>query len=272
MNTKDIKIVVFSDLDGTLLDEKYDYQRSKPIIGQLLFLNVSIVLCSSKTKAEIEFYRKELGIDDPFISENGSAIFIPRGYFQFDYSFTRQTKKYNVIELGTAYSVVRKKLDKVKKSIGAKIVGFGDMTEEEIAEDSGLPLELAKLAKKRHYDEPFRMMEGNGNKVLNSIVAEGLRYTKGGKYFHITGNSDKGKAAGILKGLYARGFSELVTFGLGDSPNDLSMLEVVDVPIPVRETSCETKFSVVWKELFDRIREVMSPFPKSLSQKVEGCE
>lgn len=272
MNTKDIKIVIFSDLDGTLLDKKYDYQRSKPIIGQLLFLNVSIVLCSSKTKAEIEFYRKELGIDDPFISENGSAIFIPRGYFQFDYPFTRQTQEYNVVELGTTYSVAREKLGKVKRSSAAKIIGFGDMTKEELAEDSGLPLALARLAKRRQYDEPFRIMEGNENEVLDSIVAEGLRYAKGGTYIHIMGNSDKGKAAAILKGLYARGFSELVTFGLGDSPNDLSMLEVVDVPILVRETSCETKFCVVWKELFNRICEVMSPFPKSLSEKVGGCE
>lgn len=235
MNSKETKIVIFSDLDGTLLDENYDFKKSKPVIGKLLVLNVPIVFCSSKTEAEIEFYRKELGITDPFISENGSAIFIPLGYFQFDYSFTRQTEKYNVIELGTSYSIVREKLDEVKKRSGAKIVGFGDMTEEKIAEDSGLPLELAKLAKRRHYDEPFRIMEGSENEVLDSIVAVGLRYTKGGRYFHIMGNSDKGKAAGILKDLYARGFSELVTYGLGNSPNDLSMLEVVDVPILVRE-------------------------------------
>jgi len=273
LNSKEAKIVVFSDLDGTLLDENYDFQKSKPVIDQLLGLKVPIVFCSSKTEAEIEFYRKKLGIADPFISENGSAIFIPRGYFQFNYSFTRQTEKYNVIELGTDYSVVREKLDKVKKSVGVKIVGFGDMTEEEIAEDSGLPLRLARLAKRRQFDEPFRIMEGNEKEVLDSLVAEGLRYTKGGRYFHVMGDNDKGKAATILKGLYARGFSELVTFGLGDGPNDLSMLEVVDVPILVRrEASCETKFCVIWRELFNRICEILSPIPKSPSQKVGRCE
>ena len=269
MNSKEAKIVIFSDLDGALLNENYDFQTSKQIIDQLLVLNVSIVFCSSKTEAEIEFYRKELGIDDPFISENGSAIFIPRGYFQFDYSFTRQTEKYNIIELGTAYSVVREKLDKVTKSVGAKIVGFGDMTEEEIAKDSGLPLELAKLAKTRHYDEPFRVIEGNGNEVLDSIVAEGLRYTKGGRYFHIMGNSDKGKAAGILKDLYAKGFSELVTFGLGDSPNDASMLEVVDVPILLRKTRRETECYTVWTDVLNKICDALSS--KTTRQKDECC-
>jgi len=255
LNSKEANIMVFSDLDGTLLDERYDFQKSKPIIDQLLVLNVPIVFCSSKTEAEIEFYRKELGIRDPFISENGSAIFIPRGYFQFDYSFTRQTEKYNVIELGTAYSVIRKKLDRVKKSVGAKIVGFGDMTEEEIAEDSGLPLELAKLARRRHYDEPFRVIAGSEKEVINAIMKEGFNYTKGGRYFHIMGKTDKGTAVTLLKNLYTKRFGKLVTYGLGDSPNDLTMLEVVDMPICIGKTDGRTKGSNVWEEVLSQIRE-----------------
>jgi len=258
LNSKEANIVVFSDLDGTLLDERYDFQKSKPIIDQLLVLNVPIVFCSSKTEAEIEFYRKELGIRDPFISENGSAIFIPRGYFQFDYSFTRQTEKYNIIELGTAYSVVREKLEKVKKGSVAKIVGFGDMTEEEIAEDSGLPLELAKLAKRRQYDEPFRIVEGNENEVLDAITKEGLHAIKGGRYFHIMGKSDKGNAVAILKGLYAKGFGEIIAYGIGDSPNDLSMLENVDIPISVRETNRENERYTIWTELLEKIRAALN--------------
>lgn len=258
MNNKAAKIVVFTDLDGTLLDESYDYQKAKSFIDQLLVLDVPIVFCSSKTRDEIEFYRKELGIGDPFISENGSAIFIPRGYFQFDYSFTRKTEKYNVIELGTDYSVIREKLDRVKKSVGAKIVGFGDMTEEEIAEDSGLPLELAKLSKRRHYDEPFRILEGIENEVLDAITKEGLHAMRGGRYFHIMGKTDKGNAVAFLKGLYAKGFGEIVAYGIGDSPNDFPMLDVVDVPILVRKTSRETKCYTVWTDVLSKIRDTLS--------------
>ena len=259
MNSKEAKIVIFSDLDGTLLDEKYEYQKSKPIISQLLVLNVPIVFCSSKTKTEIEFYRKEMGINDPFISENGSAIFIPRGYFQFDYSFTRQTPKYNLIELGTAYSTVRETLEKVSKRSATKIIGFGDMTVDEIANDCGLPPKLARLAKRRRYDEPFRIIAGSEKEVLNLIIKEGFNYTKGGRYFHIMGKTDKGTAVTLLKDLYAKRFSKLVTYGLGDSPNDLSMLEVVDIPILVKETSRETKCLAVWAEVLNQIWEAMSP-------------
>ena len=145
MKDKEIKTVIFTDLDGSLLNEKYDFQDVKPIIERLVASGVPIVFCSSKTRAEIEFYRKKMGINDPFISESGAAVFIPRGYFQFNYAYTRQADSYDVIELGAAYSIIRKKLVGVKIKSASKIIGFGDMTKEEIAKDSGLPLELAKL-------------------------------------------------------------------------------------------------------------------------------
>jgi mannosyl-3-phosphoglycerate phosphatase len=254
LNNKTIKIVLFADLDGTLLDEKYSYQNVKPVIDQLLILNTAIVFCSSKTRAEIEFYRRKMCINDPFISENGSAIFIPRGYFQFNYSFTRQTHKYDVIEIGAAYSTVRETLEKVKERSAAKIIGFGDMTEKEIAEDSGLPLELAKLAKRREYDEPFRIIKGNEKEILDAITKENCRCIKGGRYFHMSGNTDKGKAVSILKNLYAKRFHELITYGVGDSQNDLPMLEKVDVPIFVGKTREEYKREAAWKNILNQIR------------------
>jgi mannosyl-3-phosphoglycerate phosphatase len=253
LKNKESRTVIFTDLDGSLLNERFDFQDVKPIIKRLLSSGVPIVFCSSKTRAEIEFYRKKMGINDPFISESGAAIFIPRGYFQFNYAYTRQADSYDVIELGVAYSIIRKKLVGVKIKSDSKIIGFGDMTEEEIAKDSGLPLELAKLAKQREYDEPFRIVEGNEKEILNMISEQGLRCTHGGRYFHLMGNSDKGKAVAVLKGLYSGRFGEVKTLGIGDSLNDLPMLKVVDTLIFVRETNRKRARCAVWKEILNQI-------------------
>jgi mannosyl-3-phosphoglycerate phosphatase len=156
--------------------------------------------------------------------------------------------------LGAAYAIVREKLELAKKKSATKIIGFGDMTEEEIAEDSGLPLELARLAKRREYDEPFRIIEGEEKDISDIIIEEGFRYTKGEKYFHMLGNTNKGKAAAILKGLYVKRFRKLITYGIGDSPNDLPMLEMVDRPIFVRKTSREYNRETVWKNLLNQTR------------------
>jgi Predicted hydrolase (HAD superfamily) len=110
------KIIIFSDLDGTILDETYSFKETQPTIQKLQALNAAIVLNSSKTKAEIEYYRAKLSINDPFISENGSAIFIPKNHFKTHYKFSRETSQYNIIELGIPYSTLRKKLKTIKKS------------------------------------------------------------------------------------------------------------------------------------------------------------
>ena len=228
------KSVIFADLDGTFLNDKYDYSETKPIVNQLSALGGSIVFCSSKTRNEIEFYRKTVDIKEPFIAENGAAIFIPKSYFPFSYACTT-TSRYNVIRLGTPYKILRQKLAEIKVKTAAKIVGFGDMTLEELAYDTGLPLDLAKLAQKREHDEPFSILEGNKSHVLKAIKREGLHCTEGGRYFHLTGNTDKGKAVNVLKNLYCQMFGRVETFGVGDGPNDLPMLKVVDRPFFIKK-------------------------------------
>ena len=227
------KTVIFADLDGTFLDDNYSCQETKPIVSQLSAAGCSVVFCSSKTRSEIEFYRKTAGINEPFIAENGAAIFIPKNYFPFKYDCT-STAHYNTIKLGASYATLREKLAQIKQRTAAKIVGFGDMTHEELARDAQLPLELAHLAKKREHDEPFLIVEGNPKTVLHAIKHEGLQCTQGGRYLHLTGKTDKGKAVMALKDLYSQMFGKLVTFGIGDGPNDLPMLKAVDKPLFIK--------------------------------------
>ena len=185
-------------------------------------------------------------INDPFISENGSAIFIPQNYFKINYKYTRQALGYNIIELGTPYGVIREKLVAVRNQTAANIVGFRDMSVEEIANDCGLPLSLAKLAKKREYSEPFKVLSGNEKQVLEAIGRQELCYTRGGRYLHVLGNCDKGKAVSILKNLYLQQFERTFSFGVGDSDNDLSMLKIVDTPFFVEKTADK---KIVWTEI-----------------------
>jgi mannosyl-3-phosphoglycerate phosphatase len=244
------KLVVFADLDGTLLDDTYSYESAKPIITKILSMGVSIVFCSSKTRAEIEHYRQKMGVCDPFIVENGGAIIIPKNYFPFIPTCSKHTEKYDIVGLGVPYAVVREKLARIKLEIGAGIIGFGDLTAEEVAAETGLPLSLARLAKKREYDEPCRLLWGNEKEVLAAVEKEGLVLVKGGRYFHLLKGSDKGKATAALKDLYAKAFSRTVTFGVGDSPVDMPMLKAVDVPFLVRNFSRgKNARLVVWRNV-----------------------
>lgn len=253
------KTIIFADLDGTILDEENSFQETLPIIRLLIEREAILVLCSTKTKAEIELYQKKLGVNGPFIVENGGAIFIPKGYFSFPISNSKHTSEYVILELGMPYSIVREKLAQASAKAGVAAIGFGDMSADKIAANSMLPLPLAVLAKKRMYDEPLLIAKKDKRQLEEAAKAEGLSFTFGGKYFHVGGNTDKGKAAAILKQLFVRKFGSIRTYGVGDSQNDLPMLNVVNVPMLVRRKFGGSNPSVaVWRNLLQLCIELES--------------
>jgi mannosyl-3-phosphoglycerate phosphatase len=235
------RTVVFTDLDGTLLDARtYSFDAALPALGMLRERRIPVVICSSKTRAEIEHYRVKLHNGDPFISENGGAVFVPRGYFQSDTVLSALPEgddegRYLILRLGARYQDLRRALAQLREE-GFDVRGFGDMTAEEIAAATGLPLSEAAMAGKREFDEPFlargdrRMRE----ELAVSIEGKGFRITKG-FFHHILGESDKGKAVSILAGMFRREYADVMTVALGDSPNDLPMLRSVDRPIIVEK-------------------------------------
>jgi mannosyl-3-phosphoglycerate phosphatase len=232
------KIVIFSDLDGTLLDrDTYSFEPAQPALRVIRQRDIPLVLSSSKTRVEIEIYRKNLENNHPFISENGGAIFIPKDYFSFQSPYDRETDWFFVLELGTFYLQTIEILQSIKRETGIPIKGFSDFTEKEISSICGLSLEEAELAKRREYDEPF-LIEGEEKEieiVKRKIEDKGMNYVWGGRFHHILGENDKGKAVEILKELYENQFFSISTVGIGNSLNDLPMLLAVDHPIFLKE-------------------------------------
>lgn len=234
------KTIVFTDLDGTLLDHyTYSFEKAIPALELLREKNIPLVLCSSKTRKEIEYYRKELANNHPFISENGGGIFIPKNYFKCKIHspefIVNDENDYYAIKFGALYPDLRKTIERLRKE-GFKIKGFGDMTVKEIMEIAGLSADEAEMAKERDFDEPF-ILEGNEaetQRLLSAIKAKGFNCTQG-RFFHIIGNTDKGKAVELLKELYRKEFNEITTIAIGDSSNDIPMLAAVDYPIVVQK-------------------------------------
>jgi mannosyl-3-phosphoglycerate phosphatase len=238
MQRFDPQPVLFTDLDGTLLDaETYSWEAARPALRRLEEQGVPWVLCTSKTRAELEPLRRGLGHRHPFIVENGGAILIPEGYFTVPISADPLTDGYRTIRIGIPYSVLRTALKEIAEETGTVLNGFGDMDENEIARRTGLSAAEAVLAKTREYDEPF-IFKGNPQQqqaVLNRIASKGFRWTKGGRFYHLTGENDKGRAVKILSEIYRLQYGPIVTVGLGDSLNDLPMLAAVDRPILVQK-------------------------------------
>ena len=224
-----MKKIIFTDLDGTLLDKTYSFKKAIPALKLLEKKKNPLIICTSKTRAEIEYYRKKLGNKDPFISENGGAIFIPKNYFNFKFKCDKKDNKYFIIKLGIDYKKLINILKKIKKE-KYSVVGFSDMSIKEVAKDTGLSLNQAKLAKKRGFDEAFKILDKKDEKeILKLIKKNKFNYTVGGRYYHLMEKSDKGKAVKILSNLLRKKFGKIETVGIGDSRNDFEMLDKTDI-------------------------------------------
>lgn len=233
----DIQLIFFTDLDGTLLEhENYSFEPALTALKILKEKNIPLIICTSKTRAEIEKIRSSLQNADPFISENGGAIFIPKGYFSHKFPFNREESNYFIIELGTSYYKLREVFNQMRALLPDKLNGFGDLSTKEVADLCGFSLEEANLAKKREYDEPFILEDKTTEERAKKIARRSnLHITRGGRFFHLIWGNDKGKAVLKLKDIYKEKMKHIKTIALGDSLNDLPMLKAVDYPILIQK-------------------------------------
>jgi mannosyl-3-phosphoglycerate phosphatase len=226
-------LVVVTDLDGTLLDEEtYSFEAARPALAELERRGVPLVLCSSKTAAEIEPLRRELSLREPFIVENGGALVVPEDARGLRSPVQPRNGGALVVPFGTPRALLVEALREIALEAGLSLRGFAAMSDEEVAARTGLDMGAARRAGTREFDEPFVIddTDEDGARALVESLAHrrGLQVTRGGRFFHLLGPHDKGKAVRHVLALYGRGVRSV---GLGDAPNDLSLLEAVDEPI-----------------------------------------
>lgn len=225
-------IILFTDLDGTLLDESaYSADPAREALRCTEELGLPLVFCTSKTRAEVEYWRATLSNTHPFIVENGGALYVPDGYFAPRFRAPAQRGAYGIFEFGVPYDDLLETLWQASRESGCRICGFHDMSALEISRKYGLPLEQARLAKIREYDEPFEILDPPGDELLEAIKRRGKTCTRGGRLNHITGLGNKAHGVFLLTYYYLSTFDTIITVGLGDGMNDLEFLRCVDIPI-----------------------------------------
>ena len=215
-------IWVVSDVDGTLMDHSYDLTPAKETIKILQKISIPVILCTSKTASEVKVIRNELNLTDPYIVENGAAI------------YGESLKKVNgKIILGKKYETLEEILNTISKEIDYKLIPLNNLTDQEATELTGLKGNSLTLMRDRHWSMPF----------LNppSFLEERIKICckkfkvdifKGNRMSHLLSTkSNKGKAINALKE-YSN-VQNIEIIGLGDSPNDLPLLLNSDIKIVI---------------------------------------
>jgi len=234
-----MELIVITDLDNTLLSKyKYDFTPALPAIEELKRRGVPIIFCTSKTLGETVSFQEKIGIKDPFIVENGGGIYIPRVFYE-NFKGEKLDSEFFEIDLGVPAQILYDFLYSFSKKYKVPIKTFLDFQPEELAKETGLPLELAILAREREFDLPFILLKGSlGEKKKLQRMARKEKYLiqEGGRFLHISGRHTKADAIREMFDFMGDKFNKAKKIGLGDSLNDLEMLSFVDIPIVVSGT------------------------------------
>ncbi len=199
-------LVVFSDVDAALTEPAHPAVRDA--VDLLSRKGVALVLCSSRTRAELEQILHPLSNPHPFVCEYGEAAFVPRGYFPLEISNARDVAGYEAIEFGRSYQTVVETLERAALRTGVPVRGFHDMSVEEVAYECRLPLLTARLAKLRDYGEFFRVLnpQGASGRLFSALEAARLHCIPGARYHFVGGTADLSLGVSTLCTLYRRAF------------------------------------------------------------------
>ncbi len=230
--------VLFTDLDGTLLDaDTYSFASAVQALRFLARRNIPVIPCTSKTFEETVAICADAGLDGPFIIENGSAVCIPENYFTILPQKTSLKKNAHIVSLGRDYTDILTFFNRLRNKFALTTRGFHEMDTAEIQSLTGLDKQRALLAQERGFSEPFILLSDKTLPEAAVTFAEKneFKILRGNRFYHLLGNTDKGKAVKALKNIFRQNNTAVFkTIGIGDSPNDWAMLQAVDVPVAVK--------------------------------------
>jgi mannosyl-3-phosphoglycerate phosphatase len=142
------------------------------------------------------------------------------------------------LTLGAPRETILRELDAIAREAGASLLPFSRLDADELARLTGLTAEAAELAMRREYDEPFLIdREERIRELRRSAERRGFRLSRGGRFWHLTGRTDKGRALRALLLALAAVRVEVSTIGIGDAPNDLPLLQAVERPVLIPDRS-----------------------------------
>ena len=217
------KYWIVTDLDGTLMDENYDISPARKTLKLLAELDIPVIPCTSKTASEVRFFRTENGLFDPYIVENGAAV----------YGFNQNKSSEWELILGQSYKELRNILMNISKIVNYKLIPLNDLNKNQIFDLTGLSNEGINRALDRQWSVPFLNPPDEIFEKVNLVCESyNVHVFKGNRMSHmLSSKSHKGEAVNKLK--FHLQNKDVQIIALGDSQNDLPLLEYADISIVI---------------------------------------
>ncbi|CAA0097288.1 Glucosyl-3-phosphoglycerate/mannosyl-3-phosphoglycerate phosphatase [BD1-7 clade bacterium] len=232
------KLLIFTDLDGSLLDhDTYSAEPALPLLHELQAQGHKIIPTTSKTEPEVRHLQKSLGNKAPFVVENGAAAFLPADEFA-DFRDSLPIDGFYHQSFCQEANHWRRLIDSLATPFTGCFRRFSTFTTDEIMAATGLDKASAVRAAERQYGEPVQWFGDEKAKIrfAAALINQGANVLEGGRFLHVSGKVSKGRALQWLEAAYSVREPETVftTIAIGDSKNDVAMLEAADYALVIK--------------------------------------
>jgi len=142
---------------------------------------IPAVWLTSRSRLQFDDARRKHGHAQPFIAEDGCAVYLPEGYFHLtpvsDTSRTRKTStvrlgRFTCIPIAEALPAAADALQTLSHDTGVPVVTLRSLSPRELMQNTGLPQREAELARQRDFDEIF-FFAGVSDEEVEAFIAEG---------------------------------------------------------------------------------------------------
>jgi len=233
----------FTDLDGTLLDhETYEWRSARTGLEWCRTEEVAVIPCTSKTWSEVTLIRDRIGLETPAIVENGGAVVLSRDHTFAHEPGQRVEDEFRFHEFGDSAAQIQSEFHEIRQRGDFKCQSALNMSAEVFAGKTNLDIEEAERALERQFTVPVLWMESDQRKreFVSWCIGSDMNVQEGGRFLHLQRGCDKGRAVRWLTDTYREEYGEKIgTGGIGDSQNDVAMLQVVDRPFAVQKPGRE---------------------------------
>lgn len=229
-----VPVVTFVDIDAVPVPAPDARGHQADALESMARERIVVVFCSRRTRAEVESARQAFGVFHPFVCEGGAAAFIPERYFGSDVENTRKIGGYQAVEFATPYEEIVAALRRASDRLNIGVLGFNDMSVEQVARECGLSLLEARRAKLREYGEPFRLLCANPvaeRRLFRALEGAGLTCRRGDDFHHVSAANGPRAAIAVLTTLYRIAFGSVLTAGTREGTGEAEILPHVEAAL-----------------------------------------
>ena len=118
-------------------------------------LEIPCVWLSSYSRLQLDEPRRHAGHAEPFIAEDGCAVYLPEDYFHLKPAKTVRLGRFTAIPIAKRQPAAAEALESLSEEAAVPVVPLRTLSPRELAQNIGLPTNEAEHARQRDFDELF---------------------------------------------------------------------------------------------------------------------